>query len=151
MARVKWQVASRRRRKRLLGKAKGYYGARSKHIRRAKETVMRALAYATRDRKVRKREFRSLWIIRLNAAARSRGLTYSRLMDTFRRAKIGLDRKQLAELALNDEAVFNQLVETAAKAAANGDAAPARAERGEAGGPAKVSAKASKKTAKAAA
>ena len=140
MARVKWQVASRKRRKRLLDKAKGYYGARSKHIRRAKETVMRALAYATRDRKVRKREFRSLWIIRLNAAARSRGLTYSRLMDTFRRAKIGLDRKQLAELALTDEAAFNQLVETATKASANGSAAPA-----------KVSAKASKKTAKAAA
>ena len=136
MARVKWQVASRRRRKRLLDKAKGYYGARSKHIRRAKETVMRALAYATRDRKVRKREFRSLWVVRLNAAARERGLTYGRLMHAFRSAKIGLDRKQLAELALNDEATFNQLVETAVKAAADGGAAPA---------------KASKKTAKAAA
>ncbi|MBI3088248.1 MAG: 50S ribosomal protein L20 [Candidatus Omnitrophica bacterium] len=115
MARVKWQVASRHRRKRLIKKAKGYYGARGRHIRRVKETVMRALAYATRDRKVKKREFRSLWIIRLNAAARERGLTYSQLIAAFRRSKIGLDRKQLSELALNDAPAFDRLVELATK------------------------------------
>ena len=110
MAKVKWQVASRRRRKKLLRQAKGYYGARSKHIRSAKETVMRAEAYATRDRKARKREFRSLWIIRLNAAARSHGTTYSRLVAGLRRANIGLDRKQLSELALTDPAAFEQVI-----------------------------------------
>ncbi|MBI4323218.1 MAG: 50S ribosomal protein L20 [Candidatus Omnitrophica bacterium] len=113
MARVKWQVASRRRRKRLLKQAKGYWGARGSHIRRAKETVMRAMAYATRDRKVKKREFRSLWIIRLNAAARERGLTYSRLIAAFRRAKITLDRKQLSELAINDPQAFEQVLAAA--------------------------------------
>jgi len=113
MARVKWQVASRRRRKRLLKQAKGYWGARGSHIRRAKETVMRAMAYSTRDRKVKKREFRSLWIIRLNAAARERGLTYSRLIAAFRRAKITLDRKQLSELAINDPQAFEQVLAAA--------------------------------------
>lgn len=113
MARVKWQVASRARRKKLLKSAKGYWGARHRLIRRAKETVMRAKAYATRDRKVRKREFRSLWVIRLNASARQRGLTYSQLMAAFKRAKIALDRKQLSELAIHDPAAFNQIVESA--------------------------------------
>ena len=113
MARVKWQVASRHRRKRLLKKAKGYYGARSKHISSARETVMRALAYATRDRKAKKRTARSLWIIRLNAAARSRGLTYSQLMAAFRQAQIGLNRKQLSELAIHDEGAFNELINAA--------------------------------------
>ena len=124
MARVKWQVASRRRRKRLLKQAKGYYGARGRHIRRVKETVMRAKAYATRDRKVHKREFRSLWVIRLNAAARSRGLTYSRLIAALKHAQIALDRKQLSELAVNEPAVFDQLVDAAVKA--NGAAKPSK-------------------------
>ena len=110
MAKVKWAVASRRRRKKLIKSAKGYYGARRSHLRSVKETVMRAKAYATRDRKVKKREFRSLWIIRLNAEARSRGLTYSQLISALRRAKIGLDRKQLSELAIHDRDAFNQLV-----------------------------------------
>jgi large subunit ribosomal protein L20 len=110
MARVKWQVASRARRKRLLKRAKGYRGARGRHIRRVKETLMRASAYATRDRKVKKREFRSLWVIRLNAAARSRGLTYSRLIAAFRRAKIEMNRKQLSELAIHDPQAFDRLV-----------------------------------------
>ena len=113
MAKVKWAVASRHRRKRLIKQAKGYYSARGAHIRRVKETVLRAMAYATRVRKVRKREFRSLWIIRLNAAARSRGMTYSQLIAAFRRAHIGLDRKQLSELALHDSAAFDQVVSTA--------------------------------------
>jgi large subunit ribosomal protein L20 len=110
MAKVKWAVASRRRRKRQLARAKGYRGARRLHILKVKETVMRAKHYATRDRKVKKREFRNLWVIRLNAAARSRGLTYSRLMSAFRKANVRLDRKQLAELALNDQQAFDQLV-----------------------------------------
>ncbi len=113
MAKIKWAVASRKRRKKLIKKAKGNYGARRKHIKRVKETVMRGMAYATRDRKAKKRSFRSLWIIRLNAAARSRGLTYGKLISAFKRAKIDLDRKQLSELAIHDETAFNQLVETA--------------------------------------
>ena len=110
MAKVKWAVASRRRRKRLLKQAAGYRGARRLHLLKAKETVMRAKAYRTRDRKVKKREFRTLWVVRLNAAARARGLTYSRLIAAFRKANVKLDRKQLAELAVNDESTFNQLV-----------------------------------------
>ena len=110
MAKVKWAVASRARRKRLLKQAKGYRGARRLHLLKAKETVMRAKAYRTRDRKVKKREFRNLWVIRLNAAARARGLTYSRLMAAFHKASIQLNRKQLAELAVNDAHTFEQLV-----------------------------------------
>ena len=110
MAKVKWAVASRRRRKRLLRQAKGYRGARRLHLRKAKETLMRAKAYRTRDRKVKKREFRNLWVIRLNAAARARGLTYSRLMSAFRKANVQLNRQQLAELAVTDQGAFDQLV-----------------------------------------
>ena len=110
MAKVKWAVASRRRRKRLLEQAKGYRGGRRLHLLKAKETVMRAKAYRTRDNKVKKREYRSLWIIRLSAAARSRGLTYNRLVAAFRKANVKLDRKQLAELAVNDQQAFDQLV-----------------------------------------
>ena len=110
MAKVKWAVASRRRRKRLLAQAKGYRGARRLHILKAKETVMRAKAYSTRDRKAKKREFRNWWVIRLNAAARLRGLTYSRLMSAFRKANVKLNRKQLAEMAINDQGAFDQLV-----------------------------------------
>ena len=116
MAKVKWAVASRARRKRLLKQAKGYRGARRLHILKAKETVMRAKAYRTRDRKVKKREIRNVWVIRLNAAARARGLTYSRLMAAFRKAHVQLNRKQLSELAINDQAAFDQLI---AQAAAN--------------------------------
>ncbi len=110
MAKAKWATASRRRRKRLLKQAEGYRGARRLHLLKAKETVMRAKAYSTRDRKVKKREFRNLWVIRLNAAARARGLTYSRLMAAFRKANVVLNRKQLAELAINDQGTFDQLV-----------------------------------------
>ena len=110
MAKVKWAVASRRRRKRLLKQAKGYRGGRRLHLRKAKETLMRAKAYRTRDRKVKKREIRNLWVIRINAAARARGLTYSRLMAAFRKANVQLNRKQLSELAINDQAAFDQLI-----------------------------------------
>jgi len=110
MAKVKWSVASRARRKRLLEKAKGYHGQRGKTVRHAKETTLKALAYATRDRKAKKREFRSLWVIRLNAAARARGLKYSQLIAGLKRAQIRVDRKQLAELAIHDTTAFDQLV-----------------------------------------
>ena len=110
MAKTKWAVASRRRRKRVLRQAKGYRGARRLHLRKVKETLMRAKAYRTRDRRVKKREFRNLWVIRLNAAARAHGLTYSRLMAAFKTAHVKLDRKQLAELAFNDQATFDRLV-----------------------------------------
>ncbi len=110
MAKVKWAVAARRRRKKLLRQAKGYRGARRLHLLKVKETVMRAKVYRTRDRKVKKREFRNLWVIRLNAAARERGLTYSRLMAAFKNANVKLNRKQLAELALTDQSAFNELL-----------------------------------------
>jgi large subunit ribosomal protein L20 len=116
MAKVKWAVASRRRRKKLLRQAKGYRGARRLHILKVKETVMRAKAYRTRDRKVKKREFRNLWVIRLNAAARARGLTYSRLMASLKKARVGLNRKQLAELAVQDQPAFDALITQATAA-----------------------------------
>jgi large subunit ribosomal protein L20 len=110
MAKVKWAVASRRRRKRLLALAKGYRGQRRTSIRKVRETTLRAKSYATRDRKNRKRTFRNLWVIRLNAAARARGLTYGRFMAACRKANVKLDRKQLAELAVNDQQAFDQIV-----------------------------------------
>ena len=110
MAKGKWAVASHKRRRRLLAKAKGFRMGRRQQIRKVKETVIRAMAYRTRDRKRRKREFRSLWVIRLNAAARARGLTYGQFIAACRRTKIGLNRQQLSELALNDQAAFDQLV-----------------------------------------
>ena len=110
MAKVKWAVAARKRRKRLLKQAKGYRGARRLHLRKAIETVMRAKGYRTRDRKVKKREYRNLWVIRLNAATRARGLTYSRFMSACRKANVQLNRKQLSELAINDQGAFDQLV-----------------------------------------
>ena len=100
MAKVKWAVASRKRRKRLLKQAKGYYGDRRLRLRKVRETVMKAMVYSTRDRKNRKREFRNLWVIRLNAAARERGLTYSAFMAACKKASVKLNRKQLAELGL---------------------------------------------------
>ena len=102
--------ASHRRRKRLLKQTKGYRGDRGKRIGKAKETLMRAKAYRTRDLKVKKREFRRLWIIRLNAAARVHGLTYGRLMSAMKKANVKLDRKQLSELAVNDQQAFDELV-----------------------------------------
>ncbi|MFQ5894513.1 MAG: 50S ribosomal protein L20 [Nitrospinota bacterium] len=105
--------ATRRRRKRLLKQTKGYYGARGRLYRTAKESLHRALAYAYRDRRQRKRQFRSLWIIRINAAARLGGVSYSRLMDGLQRAGVSLDRKVLADLAASDPAAFQKLVEVA--------------------------------------
>jgi large subunit ribosomal protein L20 len=117
MARVTHAVASRRRRKKILKKAKGYRGARGKALRAARLNVERALQYAYRDRRVRKRQFRSLWITRINAASRMHGLSYSRFMDGLQKAGIDLDRKVLADLALNDPHGFAQIVELARRGA----------------------------------
>jgi large subunit ribosomal protein L20 len=117
MARVTHAVASRRRRKKILKKAKGYRGARGKALRAARVNVERALQYAYRDRRVRKRQFRSLWITRINAASRMHGLSYSRFMDGLQKAGIDLDRKVLADLALNDPHGFAQIVELARRGA----------------------------------
>ncbi len=112
MPRAKGGFKTRRRRKKILEKAKGYYGAKSRLYRIATEAVDKALQYAYRDRKVKKREFRSLWIIRINAAARAVGLTYSQLMSGLKKAEIGLDRKALAHIAYNDPKAFSQIADT---------------------------------------
>ena len=113
MARVRHAVASRKKRKKVLKAAKGYVGGRSKLYRTAKETVMRAEAYSYRDRKVKKRTFRSLWIVRINAACKINGLTYARFMNGLKKAKITLDRKALAEIAVSHKTAFKRLVELA--------------------------------------
>jgi large subunit ribosomal protein L20 len=113
MPRAKGGVKTRRRHKKVLKKAKGYVGGRRRLYRTAKETVLRAGAFAYRDRRAKKREFRSLWIIRINAAARALGLSYSALMNGLKKAGIALDRKILAELAVKDPTAFARLAETA--------------------------------------
>jgi large subunit ribosomal protein L20 len=111
MPRAKGGFKTRRRRKKLLEKAKGYYGAKSRLFRVATEAVDKAMQYAYRDRKAKKREFRSLWIIRINAAVRALGISYSQFMLGMKRANITLNRKALADMAYNDPAAFSQLVE----------------------------------------
>lgn len=113
MPRVKRGFKARRRRNRVLKLAKGYRGARSKLFRSATEAVDRALNYAFRDRRVKKRDFRALWITRINAAARENGLSYSRLIHGLKLAEVGLDRKIMAELAVTDPAGFATVAETA--------------------------------------
>jgi len=113
MAKIKHSVATRRRKKRLLKKAKGFWGDRSKQFQQARRTLMHALVYAYRDRRVKKREFRKLWIARINAACRSEGITYSRFINGLKKAKVNLDRKILADLAVKDEKAFKKLVEIA--------------------------------------
>ena len=110
MPRAKRGFKARRRRNKVLKLAKGYRGARSKLFRSATEAVDRALNYAFRDRKVKKRDFRALWIARINAAARENGLSYSRLIFGIKQAGIGLDRKILAQLAVTDPAGFSAVV-----------------------------------------
>ncbi len=113
MAKIKHSVATRRRKKRALKKAKGFWGDRSKQYQQARRALMHALVYAYRDRRVKKREFRRLWIARINAACRGAGITYSRFMQGLKRAKVGLDRKVLADLAIKDPQAFKKLVEIA--------------------------------------
>ena len=118
MSRVKRGVASRRRRKRILDQAKGYRGSRSTLFKTAREAVERGLRYAYRDRKQRKRQFRVLWIARINAAAREHGLSYSRFIHGLKQAGIELDRKNLADLAVSDPEGFAELAARAKNQAA---------------------------------
>ncbi|MBT0877873.1 MULTISPECIES: 50S ribosomal protein L20 [unclassified Campylobacter] len=116
MARVKTGVVRRRRHKRLLKLAKGFYSGRRKHFRKAKEQLERSLVYAYRDRRRKKRDFRRLWIIRINAACRLNDLSYSRFMNGLKKAGIELDRKVLADMAMNDAAAFAKVAAAAKKA-----------------------------------
>lgn len=111
MSRVKGGVRTRARHKKILKLAKGYFGAKSKLYRIANQAVMKSLNYAFRDRKQKKREFRKLWIARINAAARMNGLSYSRFMNALKKAGITLNRKVLADMAVNDAVGFKMLVE----------------------------------------
>ena len=113
MARLKRGVQAKARHKKVLKQAKGYRGARSRTYKVAKQAVMRAGQYAYRDRRVKKRVFRSLWIVRINAAARENGLTYSKLIAGLKKANIDLDRKVLASIAVNDKEAFSKIAEQA--------------------------------------
>jgi large subunit ribosomal protein L20 len=113
MPRVKRGVTAHARHKKVLAKAKGYYGARKNVYRVAKQAVTRAGQYAYRDRRQRKRQFRSIWIVRINAAARQFGLSYSRLIDGMHKASIEIDRKVLADLAVHDITAFGQIAQRA--------------------------------------
>jgi large subunit ribosomal protein L20 len=120
MPRVKRSVHARKKRRKVLDEAKGYFGLKKSNYRYAKEQVDRSLVYAYRDRKVRKREFRKLWIMRINAGARANGLSYNRFMAGLKAANVELDRKVLADLAISDPAKFGELAAQAK--AALGDA-----------------------------
>lgn len=113
MPRAKRAVVARARHKKILAKAKGYYGARKRTFRVAKQAVIKAGQYAYRDRRQRKRQFRSLWIVRINAAARQFDLSYSRLMDGLNKASVQIDRKVLADLAVHDIDTFGKIAERA--------------------------------------
>jgi large subunit ribosomal protein L20 len=118
MSRVKRGVAARARHKKVMKQAKGYYGARSRVFRVAKQAVIKAGQYAYRDRRQRKRQFRALWIVRINAAARECGMSYSRMINGLLKAGIDIDRKILAELAVNDKNAFANLADKAKSALA---------------------------------
>ena len=118
MARVKRGVEARRRHKKILKQAKGYYGARSRVFRVAKQAVIKAGQYAYRDRRQRKRQFRQLWIARINAAARQNGISYSKFINGLKKASVEIDRKILADIAVFDKVAFTALVEKAKAALA---------------------------------
>ena len=111
MSRVKHAVATKRHRKRVLKAAEGQWGGRHRFYRRAKESVAKGMMYSFRDRKAKKRDFRSLWIVRINAACRECGISYSKFMYGLKKAKIVLDRKVLSDLAVSDKQAFGKLVE----------------------------------------
>ena len=117
MPRVKRGVTARARHKKVLKQAKGYYGARSRVYRVAKQAVIKAGQYAYRDRRQRKRQFRALWIVRINAAAREFGLSYSRFIAGLNKASVAIDRKVLADIAVHEPATFQSLAEAASAAA----------------------------------
>jgi len=110
MARVKRGVTAHHRHKRLLNDAEGRTGSNSRLVKRSREALLHALAYATRDRKQRKRDMRQLWIIRINAAARLNGITYGKLIAGLKAANVEIDRKMLADLAIRDQATFTKIV-----------------------------------------
>jgi large subunit ribosomal protein L20 len=114
--RVKTGIVRRRKHKKILKMAKGFYSGRRKHFRKAKEQVERSLVYAFRDRKQKKRDFRKLWIIRINAGCRLNGITYSKFINALKKANIELDRKILADLAMNNPETFAKIVEVAKEA-----------------------------------
>jgi len=118
MARVKRGVQARRRHKKILKQAKGYYGARSRVFRVAKQAVIKAGQYAYRDRRQRKRQFRALWITRINAAARNNGISYSQFINGLKKANVELDRRVLADIAVHDKSAFTAIVEKAKAALA---------------------------------
>ncbi|ASM38116.1 50S ribosomal protein L20 [Campylobacter sp. RM12327] len=113
MARVKTGVVRRRRHKKVLKLARGFYSGRRKHFRKAKEQLERSLCYAYRDRRAKKRDFRRLWIVRINAACRLNDISYSKFMNGLRKSGIQLDRKILADMAMNDAAAFSAVVKQA--------------------------------------
>ena len=118
MARVKGAMMSRKRRNKVLKMAKGYWGAKSKHFKMANQQVMKSLTYAYTGRRLKKRDFRRLWITRISAACKLNGMNYSTFMHGLKSAGVAIDRKMLSELALNNEAAFKQLVDMAKKACA---------------------------------
>jgi large subunit ribosomal protein L20 len=113
MTKTKHSVATKKRKKRLLRQAKGFWGDRSKQYQQARRALMHALVYAYRDRRIKKRDLRRLWIIRINAACRQAGITYSRFMSGLKKSKVSLDRKILADLAVRDSQAFKKLVDIA--------------------------------------
>lgn len=115
MSKIKHSGATKRRKKRILTRAKGFRLKRSKQFQHARRAVMKALTYAFRDRKKRKIEFRGIWIARINALCRQEGISYSRFMAGLKKAKVALDRKSLAAIAVSDEPVFKKLIELARK------------------------------------
>ena len=116
MARVKGAMMTRKRRNKVLKLAKGYWGAKSKHFKMANEQVMKSLSYAYTGRRLKKRDFRSLWITRISAACKMNGMNYSTFMNGLKKSGIEMNRKSLSELAITDAAAFGALVETAKKA-----------------------------------
>lgn len=118
MARVKGAMMTRKRRNKIMKLAKGYWGSKSKHFRVANQAVMKSLSYAYTGRKLKKRDFRSLWITRISAACKLNGMNYSTFMHGLKSAGVAIDRKMLSELAVNNEAAFKQLVDMAKKACA---------------------------------
>jgi len=113
MSKIKHSVATKRRKKKVLKQAKGFWGDRSKQFQQARRGLMHALVYAYRDRRNKKRTFRALWIIRINAACRAGGITYAKFISGLKKAKVNLDRKVLADLAVKDSQVFKKLIEIA--------------------------------------
>ena len=118
MARVKGAMMTRKRRNKILKMAKGYWGSKSKHFKMANQAVMKSLSYAYTGRRLKKRDFRQLWITRINAACKLNGMNYSTFMNGLKKAGIAINRKMLAEMAVNDKAAFTHLTETAMKALA---------------------------------